>query len=59
MGETLYLLLVPPALNCQDWGDKEGESSLEQREVGGWVQGPQVLGLAKSQPWEGQEGRAG
>ena len=54
VGATLYLLLVPAALSCQHWGDQEeGESSWVQGEVGGQVQGPQVLGLATSQPWEG------
>ncbi|XP_073076058.1 uncharacterized protein [Manis javanica] len=54
VGATLYLLLVPPALSCRHWGDQEeGESSWVQGEGGGQVQGPQVLGLGKSQPWEG------
>ena len=58
MGVTLHLLLVPPALSCQHWGDQEeGESSWVQGEDGGQVQGPQVLRLAKSKPWK-EERRA-
>nr|XP_036852125.1 ral guanine nucleotide dissociation stimulator-like [Manis javanica] len=59
VGATVYLLLVPPALRCRHWGDQEeGESSWVQGEVGGQLQGPQVLGMAKSQPWEGPGGES-
>ena len=59
VGATLHLLLVPPVLSCRHWGDqKEGESSWVQGEVGGQVQGPQGLGMAKSQPWEGPGGES-
>ena len=59
-GGALHLPPVPPALSCRHWGDQEGESSWVRGEVGGQVQGPQVPGLARSQPWEGpgRENRA-